>query len=175
MKKAFLIVTLFSFLFSSTGSFLLYEFRRAELKAEAEERIRKSVPENMLTRICIQNNSDWLQINWEEKNEFSYQQELYDLVRTEKTKNGLILYCIKDSQENKLIAEFQKSSQKEQDQQSSKNKSAKKTIQLFHSVLSDKMFYPLSEKKLFTHSYSSVPEVQVQRHYPPPKFYSGLI
>ena len=69
-------------------------------------------------------NSDIEKIKWENRNEFSLNGEMYDVI-DQKTENAkLVIRCINDKQESSLIKDYEKINKDTQNDSSSNNKSA---------------------------------------------------
>jgi hypothetical protein len=62
------------------------------------------------------------QLYWEDKDEFSYKGEMYDVIEKKTVKNQLVIRCIDDKKETSLLNEYQKNNKK--------NSSNSTTIQL---------------------------------------------
>lgn len=81
-----------------------FEFSHFKLKKEIKSLLKKGVPKDELVQFTF-SKSEINNLTWLKKNEFQYQDSLYDVVRTAKTKNGKITFeCISDSQEKVLFA-----------------------------------------------------------------------
>lgn len=81
-----------------------FEFSHFKLKKEIKSLLKKGVPKEKLVQFTF-SESQISNLTWLKKNEFQFQDSLYDVVRTAKTKNGKITFeCISDSQEKVLFA-----------------------------------------------------------------------
>lgn len=90
------------------GYFPVFVFQQNLAKKEIKQRLKQSVPEEELSIIIIdEHNSS--EINWIDKNEFTFDGKMYDIVRFEKGPDGKThYYCINDKQEKKLFANLEK-------------------------------------------------------------------
>jgi hypothetical protein len=71
-------------------------------KEAAREQVVKQIPENLLNKICIQDNGD--AIHWEEEGkEFSFNGEMYDVVKIKNEYGKTYAFCISDKKEDKVI------------------------------------------------------------------------
>lgn len=77
-------------------------FSRQQLREAMEERIKSQAPDNMLVSISLTDNGD--SIHWEEKGrEFSWHQQLYDVVRKVYKDKKVWLVCLADKKEEALV------------------------------------------------------------------------
>lgn len=102
MNKPISILLLIIFLNNSFGYYIAFLFEQKQIRNEIKEKIEQSLPENELTIIFI-NNDETSLIKWFEKDkEFSFNDEMYDVIRNKITKTGTIYFCIHDKDEKKL-------------------------------------------------------------------------
>ena len=71
----------------------------------------------------IVDKSDIALLYWENKDEFSFNGEMYDLIEKQDEGNKLVLYCIPDKKETSLISEYQKLIQKNNHSQTTPSES----------------------------------------------------
>ena len=84
-------------------SYCIYQIYEA--KEVAHEQLLKQLPENLLTKIDLQNN---IGIQWEEEGkEFKLNGEMYDVVRTSNENGKTYLYCFGDKNEDKVLKKFE--------------------------------------------------------------------
>ena len=77
------------------------------VKQAAREQLLQQIPENLLSKICIEDNTD--AIHWEEKGkEFSFNEEMYDVVKIKNEAGKTYALCISDKKEDKIIDILQK-------------------------------------------------------------------
>ncbi len=132
-----------------------------------------NIPESALDRIEVDNNLS--NIIWkEEGKEFYFKGALYDLVKLEKVNGKTVLHCINDSKEHKLLNDFAKALNNQQDNGNG-NKSAKHSIKFqladFISIadLADS-FLPSTEKASFITYTSSLATTLLEVNSPPPNW-----
>lgn len=106
MKKAASILLTSVFAFYALGYFVLFEYQVQKVKKGIKRQMEKTLPSESLTLIEIsEENQDGLV--WKEKNEFSFQGMMYDIVRKEQTQDGTIrYYCLADHEEKKLLSQL---------------------------------------------------------------------
>ncbi len=81
-----------------------FEFSHFKLKKEIKSLLKKGVPKEELVQFTF-SESEIADLTWLKKNEFQFQGSLYDVVRSSKQANGLIVFeCISDTQEKVLFA-----------------------------------------------------------------------
>jgi hypothetical protein len=104
VKKIIAILFLASLFVSQAGYHFIYMIQQHYVKEEVKERVLAGVPDSYL-EIIEQNNS----IQWLEKaKEFYLNGELYDVVKIKKLKNKVLLYCLNDNKEEKVLKDFEK-------------------------------------------------------------------
>ena len=81
-----------------------FEFSHFKLKKEIKSLLKKGVPKGDLVEFTF-TASEINNLTWLKKNEFQYQDSLYDVVYKTKHPNGITTFqCISDSQEKVLFA-----------------------------------------------------------------------
>lgn len=81
-----------------------FEFSHFKLKKEIKSLLKKGVPKEELVQFTF-TAEEINQLTWLKKNEFQFQDNLYDVVYSTKHKNGRTTFeCISDSQEKVLFA-----------------------------------------------------------------------
>ena len=148
-------------------------------KEAAREQLLKEVPENLLTKICLSNNSN--AIRWEEEDkEFSLDGEMYDVVKLKNENGEKYALCLNDENEDRVIAALEKVVQSNLDnsQNSGKHHSASKVVMF--EWLSDQQLHGQSEesigyaKKEYFSYKSSLCYNFKKINSPPPDFYYKL-
>jgi hypothetical protein len=168
MKKLFFISILSAFLFSSVGYSLLAELKKAMLKMEMRDKIRATIPLEECTKLAL-SDSESDKLEWEEEDEFSFKGELYDVIYREKTMDGSVFYCIKDTKENDLVRDLIRLNEKENDPLSQKNKTLKKIIWFFQNIALTYKVFPQERDRVFQFKVLSVPVQQANEHFQPPR------
>lgn len=83
-----------------------FEFSHFKLKKEIKSLLKKGVPKDELVQFTF-SESEIANLTWLKKNEFQFQDSLYDVVYKTKHLNGLTTFqCISDSQEKVLFAKL---------------------------------------------------------------------
>jgi hypothetical protein len=81
-----------------------FEFSHSKLKKEIKSLLKKGVPKEDLVQFTF-SETEINNLTWLKKNEFQFQDSLYDVVYKTKHPNGLTTFqCISDSQEKVLFA-----------------------------------------------------------------------
>lgn len=96
------IIFLGVFLFNLAGYLLVFKSFQYLIRREIKQQIKMSVPEDQLEKITFSKNEKILWVKADK--EFIYKENMYDVVRTEQTKDKIIFYCIHDFKETKLFA-----------------------------------------------------------------------
>ena len=105
-KKIIACILLFLFLFNTMGYYFIFELNKFFVRKEMQ-RITLQMPLSY-TRLVVQggvNNPDLVRIH---RNEISYKSRLYDIAREEQFGPSIIFYCIPDTKEESLSAEFKR-------------------------------------------------------------------
>jgi hypothetical protein len=106
MKKVSALFLLSLFLFNLFGYYFIFSYEKHLLQHEMKSLIRSRQFEGPCVTIEVVNpgkNQDYQRINREE---FIFRGNLYDIVSEQQVGNLLILRCINDRQEEKLIAGY---------------------------------------------------------------------
>jgi hypothetical protein len=89
------------------GYYCFCSFQMYLAKQSAREKVLKQIPENLLTRICLQDNNN--PVEWEEEGkEFSWNGEMYDVVKIKNEDGKAYAFCISDKKEDKIIDAIEK-------------------------------------------------------------------
>ena len=122
------------------GYFPVFVFQQNLAKKEIRQRIKQSVPEEELSIIII-DECNRSEINWIDKNEFTFGDKMYDVVRIEKDSDGKTYYfCINDKQEKKLFANLEKHIQNNFEGNSQKERNNNSLKHLTKDYLPNTMF-----------------------------------
>jgi hypothetical protein len=107
MKKEISWILLFIAILKIGGFLAILSVEKEIVRREMKEKITKSIDINSLTCI-IGTPQNLSRIEWEEENkEFWYENELYDIVKTQ-THAGLIYYyCLSDIKEKEVISKIE--------------------------------------------------------------------
>ena len=108
LKKIVGISLLFIFLFNIIAFYPIFFLVQYGLKETIKQKLKQSIPESELTVISVKE-GDGKSIEWLDRKEFRYRDNLYDIVKKKVDKDGTIhFYCINDSKEKKLFAGLDK-------------------------------------------------------------------
>jgi hypothetical protein len=92
---------------SQCGYYCFCSFQLALAKQASCEQLLKQLPENLLTKICVQHNEK--EIQWEEEGkEFSLNGEMYDVVKVKHEGEKEYLLCLSDKKEAKVLETLEK-------------------------------------------------------------------
>ncbi len=104
MKKILPIALLTIFLFNVAGYFIAFKIEQYQIKESIESEIRSGINTENLTIITIKK-ADIATVQWTESGkEMRYNDALYDVVRSEESKDAVSYYCLNDSKEESLFA-----------------------------------------------------------------------
>ncbi|PKP02308.1 MAG: hypothetical protein CVU11_12315 [Bacteroidetes bacterium HGW-Bacteroidetes-6] len=117
VKKITAILLVLMLLLNSVGYFFIFETARFWVQKDVKKQIKAGVPDSELSVISI-SETDILQGNlgfrWVKKNkEFVFQNQMYDVVRSDLFNGKYIFYCIHDEQETQLFANLNNMVQRE--------------------------------------------------------------
>jgi hypothetical protein len=103
LKKLTLISLLSIIVLSQFGYYCFCTLQIYAAKESAKEQMLKQVPENLLTKISIQDYGNV--IKWEEEGkEFSLMGAMYDVVKVKNENGNFFLLCINDAKEDEILA-----------------------------------------------------------------------
>lgn len=106
IRKYISIGILFIILFNIGGYYMWFGVMQYRIRKEIKQEIRKGLNDNDLILFEISDNSK-TDLNWiEAGKEFSFNAEMYDVVKEKKLKNKTLYYCINDRKEEQLIANY---------------------------------------------------------------------
>ena len=115
MRKYISILLLLIFLYNFGGYYLWFRVLQYNIQEENKQETTKGLKEKDLSLIIVPLN-DQSNICWTEKNEeFIYKGEMYDIVKTKTDSQHKYFYCINDTNEKLLIANFNKSHNSKKD------------------------------------------------------------
>jgi hypothetical protein len=160
---------------SQCGYYCIYAFKIYAAKAEAHNQLLQQVPENLLTKICIQDNAGSIQ--WEEEGkELRLNDEMYDVVK-EKSENGKkYLLCINDKKEDEVLKALASVVKNNTDNSSDKQQNIVKfsipewIFELYNSGIPDISADSL-QKEYSSYNSATLTGV-VEVNSPPPNFYT---
>lgn len=174
MRKSTTIAILFLFLLNYLGYFPVLKLFQHKSNQVVKTLISKNDSGNSLTLIDIRSDQG-NQVRWLDDNEFIFQDEIYDLVRTEKDSNGIIrYYCLKDEKEQKvldLIGEElgQNTGERNNSSQKSENP-VKSLLKDYLPVNNSRSLIPFISTKLLINKGFNFTSIEPDVLVPPPKF-----
>lgn len=171
LKNATVILLLVIFSFNLGGSYAILQIQKHQIRREIKREIRAGISENDLIKIEVTSENKEKLI-WKDSKEFSFKGKMYDVVRSEKIdENTKVYHCILDSQETKLIAQYNKELQKKH--KNKKNSNSLKVFKFLEEIdpLPQKAIMALSERKLLNNFkyYENYAPLTLEISSPPPK------
>ncbi len=154
------------------GDYILFKIEQHKVRKEIVGKIKAGIADENLTAISINSTNEHL-LNWKDKEEFSFNGEMFDVVNTESFSNGNKIYhCLTDNQESKLIKEFQKNSEKKRKNKNNRN-SADKVVKYFEPInplpQKDSGLYSIENKISFFKYSENYASLALEISSPPPK------
>jgi hypothetical protein len=158
LKKVFIIFLLLPFLYLNIGFYPFFIIKQQLIKLEIKQKIKNNLPPNELIEIVF-TKADYNSLTWKEKNEFSYHNHMYDIVKSETDKNNNIhLFCIDDKKEKSLFTQLDKLTSTSEKSKQNKEFFLTKTLfkdylpqkvltfeqfykTVFHSVLQNEIYF----------------------------------
>ena len=121
MKRIASSILLLLFLYNIIGYYVVFFWEQCEVKEEMKYWITNSTSENNLTEFVF-DKKDFYSLQWTEEDEFRYNGNMYDVVKTRVNQNGTItIVCISDKKEKELFTQLE-----EQTKQNSENSAGRK-------------------------------------------------
>jgi hypothetical protein len=106
MKKLFAYILLVLFLFNSMGYYVVYEFNKMLVKRETRAIIRNN--SGKLVVIRVEDAAHHPGFSRIDKDEFIYENRMYDVVSEKREGNVTIFTCIHDNKEERLVSGLKK-------------------------------------------------------------------
>lgn len=106
------VLLLFCLLINISGLFLIFCYRQQEVKWEMKQYLSRNLQHASLTVFAF-SLQDKKNINWEANDEFSFQGQMYDVIKELQLGDTTIVYCVPDSKETALIKSFLQQSEKQ--------------------------------------------------------------
>ena len=94
--------------------FGMFELFRADYRAEAARLIDAGVPVHGQVVFSFEKN-EFTRIEWKDDDEFRFEGNLYDIIRTETNGDSVYVYCIYDEDDTSLYAVLDKLIEKDKD------------------------------------------------------------
>ena len=108
MRKYISIIVLFIFLFNIGGYYLWFSAIQYGLQKEMEKEIGEGSKDDDLTLIIVPAKGETGVVWIKPDKEFLYKGEMYDVVKIQNKDQKKYYYCLNDSKEKELIANFNK-------------------------------------------------------------------
>ncbi len=123
LKKLFLIVLIAILAYCQAGYYFVMRYSQSAQKEAVKQKIIDQLKDKEFQVISLTDNHK--KIYWEEEgNEFLFNGEMYDVVKTKLVNGKVILYCINDKKEKELVDNYNLVTK----QNSSPDKKEKNTI-----------------------------------------------
>lgn len=103
------IALLASFLLGLTGAYPIEQFMRLRLRRQAHAWIRSGVRDRDVVTFTFQLQDGVIadpRFTWEEEDEFSLDDEWFDVVDQKVVDGAVVIRCVRDGKEERLIARF---------------------------------------------------------------------
>ncbi|MFA6924260.1 MAG: hypothetical protein WC223_08390 [Bacteroidales bacterium] len=129
MKKIISILLICGFAYGINGYYLNFKIEQIQIKENIKKEIQKQLKTYNKKLVVLRFSfNELLKIKWIKKNkEFLYNDNMYDIVKSEISNDKIHYYCINDHKEKQLITNFDKSV-KEQTGKSKRTNNFKKQI-----------------------------------------------
>jgi hypothetical protein len=126
VKKVISFILLVCLFFNLSGYHLFFYLRKQELKADMKEILRSSLMNKDIQQFILPLNNKGLvaDIEWEGKEEFRMNGEMYDVVEKRIEDGKMIIRCISDTKETSLIKDYEKTCKDDFSNFPSRHKSA---------------------------------------------------
>lgn len=115
MRKITSILLLTCFCFFLFGYHLVYYFQLKEAKSAMIVNLKKLKHHKNVVELFF-NSGESKKINWENDHEFSYNNEMYDVIEKKIVGDVISIRCISDDNETQLIKEYQKNTGRQSSQ-----------------------------------------------------------
>lgn len=124
MRRILSLLLLTAFFLNIIGYHFIFQVRQHRIKENMEVLLHSASIQNPLElRFFLSDEAAISKLTWEDENEFTFNGELYDVIRKTTVNGELVIQCIKDKKETHLVNDYAKISKETQGDPSSKNKS----------------------------------------------------
>ncbi|MBN2892524.1 MAG: hypothetical protein JXL97_11705 [Bacteroidales bacterium] len=172
--KIFPILFIFIFIAPFYGTFLYFHFEKKELKKEIKKELITGINKKELVKFSVSSEEIQTKFDWKTKNEFSYQNQLYDIVSTDTKKDSVIFWCWKDNKETNLYAQLNNILSKIIGENAQDKDNQQKIINFYNSFYFTSCFIwkaEIHQKEYKNVEYSkNFSSLKIAPLYPPPKF-----
>ena len=125
MKKIVAFILLTALFLNIIGYHFIFQMQQHQVKEDMKEYLSssKDIQNAVELRFSLADASSISKLKWEEEKEFTYNGEMYDVIKKENANGELVIQCIKDKKETHLVNNYEKVSKETQGDPLSKNKS----------------------------------------------------
>lgn len=124
MRRILSLLLLTAFFLNIIGYHFIFWVQQHTIKENMEVlRHSASIQNPIELRFSLSDEAVVSKLSWEDENEFTFNGELYDVIRKTTINGELVIQCIKDKKETHLVNNYAKISKETQGDPSSKNKS----------------------------------------------------
>lgn len=113
MRKITAIAILITFLFATVGYHFAFRIHLNHVKAQIKRSLRRSGSRRGVVELTF-TASQAQQLEWEEEHEFRWQSEMYDVIEKRTEGDKVVIRCIADKKEKKLLEDYQNNTEKSQ-------------------------------------------------------------
>ncbi len=108
VKKIISMLLLFLIVTHGVYQIIIFKALQAVYQNEIAEKIENGPAEEELFVFKYNLKAGFIDADWIEDDEFSYEQKMYDVVKSEVNGDSIILYCVRDENESVLYALMEK-------------------------------------------------------------------
>ncbi len=135
LKKFFTSFILLLFLFNIFGFYIPYLVKRTVIRSEMNRLLEESLPGNLIVKLSFDLNAEKDSPAWvREGKEFRYNDEMYDVLKSEIHNGKVTYYCVRDRDEKELESSFEKLLKKNQDNEGKSRNMAQKELSKYFPV-----------------------------------------
>lgn len=139
LVSAFSVLLSFIMLLNAIGYYPLFKIKQWQVHEEMKSLIRSSLPDDKLKCVTVSVNEEYKihwEWEWEDEQEFTYEGNLYDVIRTSMEGNTTHYYCIQDTQETNLFAQLDQEVERKMDDKGNPlQQTAKKMMKIFSYLI----------------------------------------
>lgn len=107
MKKAIAFFLLTIFLYNTAGYFIVFKIQESQIKSEIKNEIESGVDQNEITKLIVPNNNSSMYELADGGNEIRFNNQFFDIIKTNKTSTSTIYYCVNDKKEESLFSKLE--------------------------------------------------------------------
>ncbi|MER3524872.1 MAG: hypothetical protein C4326_12685 [Ignavibacteria bacterium] len=109
MKRFVVLIFLFLYLYNFVGYLAVFSVLQYRIKKDVKHRLLSALPLSQLTQLSfsIHERQDRAHaMQWIENDEFRYEGKMYDVVRIVADDDSMHIFCVRDDQEEKVLADL---------------------------------------------------------------------